>query len=182
MKAGYARVSTTDQTLAAQRDSLAAAGCERIFEDDGVSGGTAERPGLDSLLAALGSGDVLVVARLDRLGRSLADLVALIDSLREKGVAFQSLQERIDTTSAGGRFYFHLLAALAEFERELIRERTRAGLESAKQRGTPVGRPRKLTHGMIEEAREAIANGTTSRAELARTWGVSKRTVERATE
>jgi len=179
VKRGYARVSTSDQSLAAQRDCLAAEGCERIYEDAGTSGAAAERPGLERLRAALEPGDVVVVARLDRLGRSLAQLVTLIEELRGLGVEFRSVRERIDTTDPGGRLYFHLLAALAEFERELIRERTRAGMASAKARGERVGRPAKLTAEMLAHADQEIAAGRAAPATLARELGISRRTLMR---
>ena len=179
MKRGYARVSTSEQSLAAQRDCLISEGCERVYEDAGTSGAVAERPGLDALRAALQPGDTVVVARLDRLGRSLAQLVALIEELRGLGVEFRSVRERIDTADPGGRLYFHLLAALAEFERELIRERTRAGMASAKARGEQVGRPPKLTPALLAQAGQEIAAGRAAPGALARELGVSTRTLMR---
>lgn len=134
MKIGYARVSTDDQHLDLQRAALKAAGCERVFEDQGLSGVAITRPGLESALAAVGEGDVLVVWKLDRLGRSLASLIGLIDDLGKQGAGFQSLSEHIDTTTAGGRLIFHVMGALAEFERSLIWERTKAGMQTAKCR------------------------------------------------
>jgi len=144
MLIGYARVSTDDQNLALQRDALSAAGCERVFEDQGISGTTRVRLGLDSALTALASGDVLVVWKLDRLGRSLLHLIDTLAALGERGVGFRSLSEAIDTGSAGGRLVFHLMGALAEFERSLIVERTTAGLKAARERrrgARPDGRP-----------------------------------------
>lgn len=139
MKIGYARVSTDDQNLDLQRDALTAAGCERIFEDL-ASGAKADRPGLLQALEFARKGDTLAVWRLDRLGRSLPDLVATVGQLADRGIQFESLQERIETTTATGRLVFHLFAALAEFERNLIRERTHAGLEAARARGRKGGR------------------------------------------
>jgi DNA invertase Pin-like site-specific DNA recombinase len=149
MNIGYARVSTEEQNLDLQIQALEAVGCARIFRDRGISGAARERPGLTKALAAAKAGDVLVVWKLDRLGRSLPHLVEVIDSLRAVGTGFRSLQEQIDTTSAGGRFYLHILAALAEFEREMISERTKAGMAAAKRNGKHVGRPRKLTASQV---------------------------------
>jgi DNA invertase Pin-like site-specific DNA recombinase len=176
---GYARVSTEEQNLDLQRQALEAAGCEKIFEDHGVSGAAVERPGLTGALAAAQSGDVLVVWKLDRLGRSLPHLIDVITGLRDAGIGFRSLQEQIDTTSAGGRFYFHMLAALAEFERELIGERTTAGMASARRRGKHVGRPRKLTPQQLAHARELIESGEETRAGVAALFGVNVTTLRR---
>lgn len=139
MKIGYARVSTDDQNLDLQRDALGGAGCERLFTDT-MSGAKADRPGLTAALEFARSGDVLIVWRLDRLGRSLPDLVRLVGELDAKGVGFESLSEKIDATTAAGRLVFHVFAALAEFERNLIRERTHAGLAAARARGRKGGR------------------------------------------
>lgn len=139
---GYARVSTQEQTLNLQRDALRVAGCETIFDDQGVSGAKANRPGLDAAFAALQPGDVLVVWKLDRLGRSLRHLIDTLRDLSDRGIGFYSIQDAIDTTTAGGRLYFHIMGALAEFERDLISERTKAGMAAAKARGVHVGRPR----------------------------------------
>ncbi|MCP4826568.1 MAG: recombinase family protein, partial [Shimia sp.] len=136
---GYARVSTEDQSLALQHDALRAAGCERIF-DDKVSGAKSERPGLTKALEQLRDGDTLAVWRLDRMGRSLKDLIARAEELKEMGVGLKSLQESIDTTSSGGQLIFHMFGVLAEFERNLIRERTQAGLTAARARGRKGGR------------------------------------------
>jgi len=141
---GYARVSTTDQNLDLQRDALTAAGCERIFQDT-VSGAKSERPGLTATLDYLRAGDALVVWRLDRLGRSLPHLLQTVSELEDRGVGFRSLQEAIDTTTSGGRLVFQLFGALAEFERNIIRERTQAGLVAARARGRNGGRPTKLS-------------------------------------
>jgi DNA invertase Pin-like site-specific DNA recombinase len=144
MLIGYARISTQDQTLALQRDALEKAGCDRIFTDT-VSGTKQERKGLTEALSHLRAGDTLVVWRLDRLGRSLRHLIDTVTTLHEKGIGFKSLQENIDTTTSGGKLVFHIFGALAEFEREIIKERTQAGLASARARGKVGGRPRALT-------------------------------------
>src|SRR5215211_7817032 len=141
MLIGYARVSTHDQTLHMQRDALEKAGCEQIFTDQ-VSGTKTERKGLTEALSHLRSGDILVVWRLDRLGRSLRHLIETVTELQERGIGFKSLQESIDTTTSGGKLVFHIFGALAEFEREIIRERTQAGLQAARSRGRSGGRPK----------------------------------------
>jgi DNA invertase Pin-like site-specific DNA recombinase len=143
MLIGYARISTGDQTLDLQRDALAVAGCGRVFEDV-ASGAKASRPGLEEALSYLRAGDTLVVWRLDRLGRSLPHLIETIAALAERGIGFWSLTEQIDTTTSGGKLIFHVFGALAEFERDLIRERTQAGLAAARARGRKGGRPKKL--------------------------------------
>ena len=143
MKIGYARVSTQDQNLDLQWDALKQAGCEKIIEDT-ASGGRRDRIGLERVREQLRPGDVLVVWRLDRLGRSLRHLIDLMAELETEKVGFQSLQESIDTTTPGGKLVFHIFGALAEFERNLIRERTRAGLEAARARGRKGGRPKPL--------------------------------------
>ena len=151
MLIGYARVSTEDQRLDLQRQALRDAGCERIFED--TAGGAAERPALREALAQLRAGDTLVVWRLDRLGRSLKDLIAHAESLRTQGVGLRSLKEAIDTDSSTGQLVFHIFGALAEFERALIRERTRAGLDAARARGRVGGRRKRLGE---EQRRHAV--------------------------
>lgn len=150
MLIGYARVSTSDQRLDLQQDALRGAGCERIFTDI-VSGAKTERLGLTAALDACRAGDILVVWKLDRLGRSLAHLVATVEDLAGRSVGFRSLQEQLDTTTAGGKLIFHLFASLAEFERDLIRERTHAGLTAARARGRNGGRPK----GVDEKKRKA---------------------------
>src|SRR5215213_4756422 len=152
MQIGYARVSTDDQTLDLQLDALTKAGCARIFRDT-VSGATAERRGLREALDHLRAGDTLVVWRLDRLGRSLRHLIDTMTTLEQRGVGFRSLTEAIDTTTSGGKLIFHIFGALAEFERDLIRERTHAGLTAARARGRLFGRPRALSPGKIEQLR-----------------------------
>lgn len=143
MKVGYARVSTLEQNLSLQKDALKQAGCRKIFHDQ-ISGAKAKRPGLQGAKAYVREGDTLVVWRLDRLGRSLKHLIETVNALEEQGVGFQSLQESIDTTTSVGRLVFHIFGALAEFERNLIQERTRAGLAAARARGRQGGRPRLL--------------------------------------
>ncbi len=143
MYIGYARVSTLEQTLDLQKDALNAAGCEIVYEDT-ISGAKAERPGLQKALDYMRKGDTLVVWRLDRLGRSLKHLIDLMTKLEERDIGFKSLTEQLDTTTPGGRLIFHLFASLAEFERDLIRERTQAGLLAARARGRKGGRPRSL--------------------------------------
>jgi DNA invertase Pin-like site-specific DNA recombinase len=178
MKIGYARVSTEEQNLDLQLKALRAAGCARIFEDSGVSGAAAIRPGLRKTFKALRRGDVLVVWRLDRLGRSVIHLLESVRTLQEREIGFHSLQEQIDTTSAAGRFYLHMLAALAEFERELIRDRTRAGMAAARDRGTIIGRPRKMSDAQVNEARERLARGEKAGA-VAAAYEVSTLTLRR---
>jgi len=143
MLIGYARISTHDQCLNLQQDALHQAGCEKIFSDE-VSGTASSRPALNKLKEQLRFGDTLIVWRLDRLGRSVRDLIDWVTTLENEGVGFISLQESIDTTTSNGKLVFHLFAALAEFERNLISERTRAGLEAARARGRKGGRPNAL--------------------------------------
>lgn len=180
MNIGYARVSTEDQNLAMQQQALKAAGCTRIFEDHGISGASPDRPGLAAALAAVRPGDVLVVWKLDRLGRSLPHLVEVINGLRRDGVGFRCVQEQIDTTSAGGRFYLHILAALAEFEREMISERTRAGMAAARRNGARLGRPPKITAAQLDEARVLIDTGQETRTAAAARLGIHPNTLRRA--
>jgi DNA invertase Pin-like site-specific DNA recombinase len=172
---GYARVSTTDQDLALQRDALAAAGCERIFTDT-ITGTSTERPGLTKALASLSAGDTLIVWKLDRLGRSLAHLVQLIADLGAREVGFRSLSDPIDTASAGGRLILHIMGALAEFERSLIVERTQAGLQAARKRGRKLGRPIKLSAAQVAHARSLMASGEDGRT-VARSFGVARSTL-----
>ncbi len=180
MKIGYARVSTEEQNLDLQHDKLYAAGCDRIFDDRGVSGAVADRPGLTAALDHIGKGDVLVVWKLDRLGRSLSFLISLIEELRERGADFHSLSDGIDTTTAGGQLVFHIMGALAEFERALIVERTKAGMEAAKQRGKHLGRPRMLTQRQIDHARRLIEKEEETTSSMAAIYGCSRSTLWRA--
>jgi DNA invertase Pin-like site-specific DNA recombinase len=176
MLVGYARVSTTDQNLALQRDALKAARCKKIFTDQGISGSISKRPGLDAALRSLKPGDTLLVWKLDRLGRSLAHLVQTISDLGERGINFRSLSDPIDTESAGGRLVLHIMAALAEFERSLNTERTRAGLAAAKRRGRKLGRKRSLTHAQLALASELIEKGE-ARSLIAENLGVARSTL-----
>ncbi len=153
---GYARVSTIDQNLDLQVNALRAAGCEEIVTDQGLSGAAFQRPGLRKALRHLQNGDMLVVWRLDRLGRSLVDLIETVNRLCKRGCEFRSLTESIDTSSSGGRLVFHMLAAMAEFERSIISERTKAGMEAARARGARIGRRRALDDCQIEQAYEAV--------------------------
>jgi DNA invertase Pin-like site-specific DNA recombinase len=178
MLIGYARVSTEDQNLDLQWRGLAAAGCAQIFEDQ-VSGAVVERPGLTQALKTAQPGDVLVVWKLDRLGRSLAHLIDVVRDLGQRGVDFRSLSESIDTTTAGGRLVFHMMGSLAEFERSLISERTKAGIAAAKARGAHVGRRRALTLERLAHARMLIANGE-SPSSVARSLEVGRSTLYRA--
>lgn len=176
---GYARVSTDDQNPALQLDALRLAGAKEVFEDRGASGATRARPALQRALKALQPGDVLMVWRLDRLGRSLADLIELVNGLKAKGCGFRSLTESIDTNTAGGELVFHLFGAMAQFERSLTIERTRAGLASAKQRGVKLGRRPSLTARQIAHARQLIEAGESPPA-VAKSLGVSRSTLWRA--
>lgn len=159
---GYARVSTIDQDPTLQLDALAAAGCAKVFEDR-ASGARADRAGLRSALEYVRDGDVLIVWKLDRLGRSLPHLIETVTSLATRGVGFRSITEAIDTTTPGGRLVFHLFGALGEFERDLIQERTRAGLAAAVARGRKGGRKPVVTSEKLKRARTFIAKGLTVR-------------------
>ena len=176
MLIGYARISTDDQHLDLQRDALAKAGCERLFEDT-ASGAKAERPGLTSLLSNLRADDTVVIWRLDRLGRSLKDMIHLVEQLDTAGVGLRSVQENIDTTSIGGRLVFHLFSALAEFERNLIRERTRAGLTAARARGRKGGRKKRLDPAKREVALRLYHERQHTVEELCRMMGVGRSTL-----
>lgn len=159
MKYGYARTSTDDQTTALQMAALKRAKCAHIFEDKGQSGASAKRPSLLRCLKTLRAGDTLIVWKLDRLGRSLRDLITMLDELRERGVKFHSLTEAIDTTTPTGRAMWQMIGVLAELERSLIAERTRAGVKTARARGVKFGRRRKLTPAHVADARKKIAAG-----------------------
>ena len=173
---GYAQVSTDDQNLDLQRDALTQAGCRQVYEEK-ASGKGADRPELDHVLADLRPGNTLVVWRLDRLGRNLADLVRIVSELRNKGVGFESLTERIDTVTATGELVFHLFASLAQFERNLIRERTRAGLASARARGRKGGRPPKLGPKELREIRVLLRDPGVTVSSVAKRYGVSRVTL-----
>ena len=177
MLIGYARVSTQDQHLDLQSEALTKAGCEKIFNDK-ISGSRAERPGLTKALEMLREGDTLVVWKLDRLGRSVKNLVDLVGELHQQGIQFKSLTDAIDTGTPSGRFFFHVMASLAEMERELTVERTRAGLEVARQLGRKGGRRRQMTESKIESAKKLLANGVPPR-DVAMNLGVSVPTLYR---
>ena len=176
MLIGYVRVSTLEQNVDPQIDQLKQAGCERIFRDK-ASGAKTERPGLKEALDFLREGDSLVVWRLDRLGRSLKHLLETVSMLEERGIGFRSLQESIDTTTSGGRLIFHIFGALAEFERNLIRERTMAGLRAARARGRVGGRPRKLDAKKTELAYQLYDEKKYAVNEICQILGVSKPTL-----
>jgi len=180
-KIGYARVSTLQQDEALQLDALRAAGCDRIFVDK-ASGKLESRPALDDLLAQARRGDSLVVWRLDRLGRSLRHLIDVVADLERRGVGFVSLTESLDTTTPGGRLLFHLTGALAQFERELIRERTLAGLAAARTRGRTGGRPTVWTGDKLRTAQAMRASGDYDVTSIAKVLGVSRASVYRALE
>ena len=165
---GYARVSTAEQELNLQLDALHAAGTTRVFEDHGVSGAKTERPGLNAALSFLRDGDTLVVWKLDRLGRSMTHLLQTVTDLECRGVGFRSLTENVDTTTPTGRLVFHIFGALGQFERDLIRERTNAGLTAAAARGRKGGRPVAATPEKIVRARHLITSGLTVREAAAR--------------
>lgn len=174
---GYARVSTRDQNLGLQVDALRKAGCDKIYEDT-ISGTKSQRPGLDQALDNLRGGDTLVVWKLDRLGRSVKDLLDFAGGLSSRGVGFVSLTDAIDTTTASGRFFFNVMASLAQMERELMVERTQAGLLAAREQGRVGGRKRIMTDAKIRSARKLLKQGTPPR-EVADTLGVSVPTLYR---
>jgi len=180
MLVGYMRCSTADQNLDLQRDALEKAGCERIFKDNGVSGATTERPGLTEALACVREGDVLVVWKLDRLGRSLRHLIEVVNGLEARGVQVRSLTEGFDTTTAAGKMLFHVIGALAEMERSIIRERTHAGLAAARARGRAGGRKRKIDSRALKMARAALADRDVSVGDVAKTMRVNRATLYRA--
>ena len=173
---GYARVSTDDQNLDLQRDALARAGCSTIYEET-ASGKSAGRPELEQCRKALRAGDTLVVWRLDRLGRSLPDLVRIVAELEQSDIDFESLGEKIETGSAAGKLVFHVFAALAEFERNLIRERTHAGLAAARARGRSGGRKPKLNEKQVREIKAMLRDPHIQVADVARRYGVSRTTL-----
>jgi DNA invertase Pin-like site-specific DNA recombinase len=164
---GYARVSTLDQSLSLQRDALTEMGCQGLF-DDQLSGAKAERPGLTAALAYVREGDVLVVWKLDRLGRSMSHLIETVNDLEARGIGFRSLTEQIDTTTPSGRLVFHLFASLGQFERDLIRERTNAGLKAAAMRGRKGGRKPVMSDEKLMRAKALIESGLTVREAAAR--------------
>jgi DNA invertase Pin-like site-specific DNA recombinase len=179
MLIGYARVSTEGQKLDAQKDALQAAGCEMIFEDV-ASGAKQARPGLEQALSYARAGDTLVVMKLDRLGRSLPHLIETVRDLEKRGAGFRSLGESIDTTTSGGRLIFHVFGALAEFERDLIRDRTNAGLAAARARGRKGGRPPKLAGKKLEMAKALLRDKSLPISEVCKMLGVAKTTLYRS--
>jgi DNA invertase Pin-like site-specific DNA recombinase len=178
MLIGYARVSTFEQNLNLQKDALKAVGCEKIFEDH-ISGAASSRPGMNKAIEFLRKGDTLVVWRLDRLGRSLKHLIEVVSLLEERHIGFKSLQEAIDTTSSGGKLIFHIFGALAEFERNLIRERTIAGLSAARARGRKGGRPKALDSQKREIAVILYHQKEKTVKEICSIMGISKPTLYR---
>jgi len=177
MLIGYARVSTADQTLALQQDALQKAGCSKIFTDT-AGGANPERRGLEEALEYLREGDTLVVWRLDRLGRSLKHLIETITKLQERNIGFKSLTENIDTTTSGGKLIFHIFGALAEFERDIIRERTKAGLQAARARGRLGGRPKALNEKKAA-AQQLYDDKRHTIADICKTLNVSRATLYR---
>lgn len=181
MKIGYARVSTDTQNLDLQIDALRAAGCDRIFTDR-LSGSLANRPGLDDLLDRVRPGDTLVVWRLDRLGRSLRHLIETVEKLQAQEVAFISLTESIDTTTSGGKLIFHLFGAFAEFERNILRERTQAGLAAARARGKKGGRKQTISQKKLQTAEILAESSQQSIKEICQSLGISRSTYYRRTK
>lgn len=178
MLIGYARVSTQDQTLNLQTDALTKAGCTKIFTDT-ASGAKAERKGLAEALDYIRVGDTLVVWRLDRLGRSLKHLIETITNLNNRKIGFKSITENIDATTSGGKLIFHIFGALAEFERDIIRERTNAGLQAARARGRKGGRPKALTGKKVAMAQELYNNKQNSIADICKSLNISRATLYR---
>ena len=178
MDIGYARVSTGDQSLELQKEALQKAGVEARYHFTDVTGGANfERPGLERARDQLREGDALVVWRLDRLGRSLKDLIGTVNELADRGIGFKSLTESIDTTTSGGRLVFHIFGALAEFEREIIRERTMAGLNTARARGRYGGRPRAMDDRKIRMAKSMLADQSNTVNDVCEELGVSRSTL-----
>jgi DNA invertase Pin-like site-specific DNA recombinase len=178
MLIGYARVSTADQSLDLQVDALTQNGCEKIFTDT-ISGAKAARPGLDQALDFCRDGDTLIVWKLDRLGRSLQHLLEVVDKLENRGVGFRSLQEALDTTSSGGKLIFHIFGAIAQFERDMIRDRTLAGLAAARARGRKGGRRKALTPKQIEIGKTLASDRNRSVTDICETLKISKATYYR---
>lgn len=176
MLIGYARISTQEQTLDLQLDALRQAGCERLYTDT-ASGAKTEREGLKDALDHLRVGDTLIVWRLDRLGRTLKQLIELINDFNSQGIGFKSLQENIDTTTSGGKLVFHIFGALAEFERDIIRERTHAGLQAARSRGRVGGRPKALSPKKAALAKSLYDSREHSIKDICETLGISRATL-----
>lgn len=177
MLIGYARVSTLDQNLELQLSALEQAGCEKLYQDQ-ISGTKTNRPGLNMALEVLRKNDTLVVWKLDRLGRTVKGLIELVNALHEKEIHFKSITDNVDTTTPSGRFFFHMMASLAQMERELIAERTKAGLAAAKAKGRVGGRKRKMTQSKIESAKQLLSSGSLPR-DVAENLGVSIPTLYR---
>ena len=178
MLIGYARVSTDEQNLDLQLSALKNASCEQTYTDK-ISGTKANRPGLTEALSHLREGDTLVVWRLDRLGRSLRHLIDTVTDLQDKGIEFKSITEAIDTRTSGGKLVFHIFGALAEFEREIIRERTKAGLTAARSRGKTGGRPKSLTEKQVRILHQLAADRSNSVQDICRTLDISRKTYYR---
>ena len=179
LKIGYARVSTADQNLDLQTDALNEAGCEKIFSDRGVSGAKADRPGLDKALEHVRKKDTLVIWKLDRLGRSLSHLLSIVEDLKERGVNFASVQDGFDTSTASGKMVFSVIGAMAEYERNLIRERTMAGLAAARARGRMGGRPKSLGESQVKVAIALAEAGELTINEICEQVGCSRSTYYR---
>ena len=177
MLVGYARVSTVDQNLDLQLSALKEVGCEKFYQDQ-ISGTKTNRPGLDMTLEVLRKNDTLVVWKLDRLGRTVKGLIDLVNQLHQKEIHFKSITDNVDTSTPAGRFFFHGLASLAQMERELMAERTKAGLAAAKAKGRVGGRKRKMTQSKIESAKQLLANGTLPK-DVAQNLGISVPTLYR---
>jgi DNA invertase Pin-like site-specific DNA recombinase len=180
MLIGYARISTSDQTLNLQKDALEKIGCSQIFTDT-ISGATTERQGLDAALSYVREGDTLVVWRLDRLGRSLKHLIETITKLNNRKIGFKSIRENIDTTTSGGKLVFHIFGALAEFERDIIKERTKAGLQAARTRGRLGGRPKALNAKKASIAQALYKDKNNAIADICKTLNISRATLYRYT-
>jgi len=179
MKVGYARVSTDEQSKDAQLDALSDAGCERVYQES-FSGKSRKRPELERMIDTLREGDIIVVQRLDRLGRSLKDLIELLECFKQRGVQFVSINENIDTTTAIGELAFHMIGSIAQFERRLISERTKAGLNAARARGRKGGRRAKLTAADIKKAKAMLRDPNITKAEVALHFNVSRPTLNKA--
>ena len=177
MLVGYARVSTLDQNLDLQLSALEEAGCEKLYQDQ-ISGTKANRPGLTMALEVLRKNDTLVVWKLDRLGRTVKGLIDLVNLLHQKEIHFKSITDNVDTSTPAGRFFFHVMASLAQMERELLAERTKAGLAAAKAKGRVGGRKRKMTQSKIESAKQLLASGSLPR-DVAQNLGISVPTLYR---
>lgn len=177
-KIGYMRVSTDEQNTDLQRQALESVGCVEIFTDEGVSGAKKEREGLSKALETLKEGDTLTVWKIDRLGRSTLDLLSLLEELQKRDISFQSITEGIDTSTAAGRMVFSMIAAIAQLERENLKERTKAGLKAAKKRGVRLGRPTTMNADQVRYAK-SLLDGGMSKAEIARNMGVPYTTLRR---